>query len=156
MNSPITVEQASTAEFEAALRLLQRFFIEEGFDTPPEQIRVQLAGLLNSRSSAVFLAWQAGQAVGVATVTTTQGLEFGTSAELEDLYVLPEVRGLGIGRTLIAAVNAWCRRQGCTMVAVIVTPAGQAAHDLISYYQAQGFQETGRTMLFYPLVTPQG
>jgi aminoglycoside 6'-N-acetyltransferase I len=151
MNSPITVEQAGAAEFEVALPLLQRFFVEEGFTTSSEQIRVQLAGLLNSRSSAVFLAWQEGRAIGVATVTTTQGIEFGVSAELEDLYVLPEVRGLGVGRTLITAVNTWCRRQGCTMVAVVVTPAGQTAHDLISYYRAQGFQETGRTLMFYPL-----
>src|SRR3712207_2994266 len=59
--------------------------------------------------------------VGVATVTTSRGLEFGLSAELEDLYVLPETRGLGVGRTLIATVNSWCRQQGCSVVAVIVT-----------------------------------
>jgi GNAT superfamily N-acetyltransferase len=151
MDSPITVVQASTADFEAAFSLLERFFTEEGFTTSSEQIRVQLAGLLSSRDSAVFLAWQAGQPVGVATVTTTRGLEFGLSAEMEDLYVLPEVRGLGVGRALIGTVNDWCRQQGCSVVAVIVTPEGQAAHDLISYYRGQGFQESGRTTLFYPL-----
>ena len=92
MDSPITVTQAAPADFEAAFPLLERFFAEEGFTTPPEQIRVQLAGLLSSQDSAVFLAWQVGQPVGVATVTTTRGLEFGLSAEMEDLYVLPEVR----------------------------------------------------------------
>lgn len=151
MDSSITVVQAAPADFEAAFPLLERFFAEEGFTTPPEQIRVQLARLLDSQGSAVFLAWQAGQPVGVATVTTSRGLEFGLSAELEDLYVLPETRGLGVGRTLIATVNSWCRQQGCSVVAVIVTPEGQAAHDLVSYYRGQGFQETGRTTLFHHL-----
>src|SRR5688572_13672904 len=151
MNNPITVAQAGAADFEAAFPLLERFFVEEGFTTPPEQIRVQLAGLLSSRDSAVFLAWQTGQPVGVATVTTSRWLEFGLSAEMEDLYVLPEVRGLGVGRALITTINGWCRQQGCSVVAVIVTPEGQAAHDLVSYYRGQGFQETGRTTLFYHL-----
>src|ERR1044071_5420535 len=105
MDSLVTVVQAGPEDFEAALPLLQRFFIEEGFNTAPEQIRVQLAGLLSNRDSAVFLAWQAGQPVGVATVTTSRGIEFGHSAELEDLYVLPEVRGIGAGRALIATVQ---------------------------------------------------
>jgi aminoglycoside 6'-N-acetyltransferase I len=145
------IQQAKLADIEVALSLLERFFAEEGFDVPQEQIREQLEALLCNRGSAVFLAWERGQAIGVATVTTTQGIELGLSAELEDLYVLPDVRGTGAGRVLIRAVGEWCRARGCSLVAVVVTPEGQAAHDLISYYQAQGFEETGRTLLFYHL-----
>jgi aminoglycoside 6'-N-acetyltransferase I len=84
----------------------------------------------------------------VATVTTTNGIELGLSAEMEDLYVLPAVRGLGVGAALIKAVKDWCRAQGCGLVSVIVTPEGQAAHDLIGYYRRRGLVETGRTVLF--------
>lgn len=86
--------------------------------------------------------------MGVATVTTTRGIEFGISAELEDLYVVPQARAAGVGSALIGAVKDWCRSQGCSLVAVIVTPEGQAAHNLIEYYNARGFRETGRTLLF--------
>jgi GNAT superfamily N-acetyltransferase len=43
-------------------------------------------------------------------------------------YVLPEARGAGAGAALIEAVKAWCRKRGCTLVLVVVTPEGQAAH----------------------------
>jgi aminoglycoside 6'-N-acetyltransferase I len=148
MTRTVVARQAAAADLEAALPLLERFFVEEGFQTPPGQIREQLAALLDTPESAVFLAWRDAQAVGVATVTTSSGIEFGLSAELEDLYVPPEVRGSGVGSALIHAVEDWCRAQGCSLVYVVVTPEGQAAHHLVEYYCARGFEESGRTILF--------
>jgi aminoglycoside 6'-N-acetyltransferase I len=148
MAQPIEIRQAIEADFKSALPLIQRFFAEEGFCAPSAQIRQQLLDLITGDDSAVFLAWYGARAVGVATVTTTSGIELGLSAELEDLYVLPEVRGAGVGGRLIEAVKAWCRKRGCSLVSVVVTPEGQAAHDLIGYYCSRGFQETGRTLLF--------
>jgi aminoglycoside 6'-N-acetyltransferase I len=147
----VQIGQARLGDFEAALSLLVRFFDEEGFRTPRKQIRRQIDHLLRDPESAVFLAWQQSRPIGVATVTTSKGIELGLSAEMEDLYVLPEMRGKGTGRALIGAVADWCRRRGCSLVSVVVTPEGQATHDLIGYYRAQGFEETGRTLLFHHL-----
>lgn len=154
MQHEIGLWQATPAELEAALPLVERFFAEEGFSAPPEQMRAQLAGLIAGDDSAVFLAWLGDKAVGIATVTTTSGIELGLSAELEDLYVLPQARSLGIGVALIETVKDWCRARGCSLVAVVVTPEGQAAHDLIGYYRRRGFRETGRTLLFASLDEP--
>jgi len=148
MPPAITIREATSSDLEVALPLLERFFAEEGFYAPPGQMRARLGGLIEDEDSAVFLAWLAARAVGVATVTTTNGLELGLSAELEDLYVLPTARGAGAGGALIEAVKRWCRARGCSLVAVVVTPEGQAAHDLIGYYRGRGFEETGRTLLF--------
>jgi aminoglycoside 6'-N-acetyltransferase I len=148
MQRAVTTRQATMADLAIALPLLERFFAEEGFQTPPGQIGEQLAVLLDDDESVVFLARLGDRAVGVATVTTTSGIELGLSAELEDLYVLPEARGSGAGGALIEAVKAWCRAQSCTLVSVVVTPEGQAAHNLIEYYRGHGFEETGRTLLF--------
>ncbi|MCO6009991.1 GNAT family N-acetyltransferase [Actinoallomurus purpureus] len=35
---------------------------------------------------------------------------------LQDLFTAPDVRGKGVGRTLITAVTAWARAQGCGRV----------------------------------------
>ena len=148
MQHEIRLRQATPAELEAALLLVARFFAEEGFSASPEQMRRQLDGLIAGDDSAVFLAWLDGKALGVATVTTTSGIELGLSAELEDLYVLPQARGLGAGAALIEEVKGWCRARGCSLVAVVVTPEGQAAHDLTGYYRRLGFEETGRTLLY--------
>ncbi len=147
MSTAIAVRQAHAADFDAALPLLLRFFAEEGFATPPEQIAAELSLLLQGPESAVFLAWRGEQAVGVATVTTSRGLEFGLSAEMEDLYVLAEMRGQGVGGALIRAAVAWCQDRGCTAIEVVVTPEGQAAHDLVAYYQGRGFEASGRVIL---------
>jgi aminoglycoside 6'-N-acetyltransferase I len=147
----LNVCRVGVAAFEQILPLIERFFVEEGFHTPSVQIREHLIGLLADPESAVFLARQGTRPIGVATVTTSRGIELGLSAELEDLYVLPEARKQGAGHALIEAVREWCRRQGCTLVSVVVTPEGQAAHDLMGYYREQGFEETGRTLLFYHL-----
>jgi aminoglycoside 6'-N-acetyltransferase I len=148
MQDSVETRLVAGPDFEQALHLLERFFVEEGFHADPGQVRRELRHLLSADDSAVFLAWLGDRPVGVATVTTTRGLELGLSAELEDLYVLPEARGVGAGAALIGTVKAWCRDRGCSLVAVVVTPEGQAAHDLLEYYGRRGFEHTGRTLLF--------
>jgi GNAT superfamily N-acetyltransferase len=151
MDVSITVRRATIAEFDAVLPLLLRFFAEEGFDTPPAQIGVEVQELLREPESAVFLAWYGAEAIGVATVTTSRGIEYGLSAEMEDLYVLPGKRSLGVGSALICAVQDWCIARGCTALEVVVTPEGQRAHDLVGYYRSRGFQESGRVILLRKL-----
>jgi aminoglycoside 6'-N-acetyltransferase I len=145
--TPISVEKIGSESFDAAFHLLQRFFVEEGFDTPAEEMRSSLAAMLASGSSAVFLAWRNGEALGVATVTTVVGIEYGRAAEMDDLYVLPQARGRGVAGALIEAVCGWCQEQGCTAVLVTVTPEGEAAHGLMDFYQRRGFVNTGRVIL---------
>jgi GNAT superfamily N-acetyltransferase len=147
MEPALSVRRVGIESFEMALDLLGRFFNEEGFAMPSAQLRSSLRVMLTAQDSAVFLAWGAGDATGVATVTTSIGLEHGRSAELEDLYVLPEARGGGVASALIEAVCEWCRERGCTAVLVTVTPEGEATHQLLDYYQRRGFINTGRLIL---------
>lgn len=147
MVTPIDVRKAGVDSFEAAFQLLERFFREEGFDAPAETVRAALRAMLAGPDSAVFLAWHGTEAIGVATVTTSVGIEYGRSAELEDLYVLPEVRGRGVASALIEAICAWCREEGATVVVVTVTPESEAEHNLSDYYQRRGFANTGRVIL---------
>ena len=147
LEPPIDIHRVGTDSFDEASYLLERFFREEGFDRPAEAIRVSLRDVMVDPRSAVFVARQAGNAVGVATATTSVGIEYGRSAELEDLYVLPQLRGYGIAGTMIDAVCGWCREQGVSAVLVTVTPEGDAQHKLLDYYQRRGFTNTGRLIL---------
>jgi aminoglycoside 6'-N-acetyltransferase I len=147
MHTPIRIERIEIESLDTAFDLLRRFFDEEGFDAPDDEMRSALAALLTSESSAVFVAFCGRQAKGVATVTTSVGIEYGLSAEMEDLYVVPQARGKGIASALIDTVCSWCRGQRCTTVLVTVTPEGEAAHGLVDYYQRQGFVNTGRVIL---------
>jgi aminoglycoside 6'-N-acetyltransferase I len=143
----IDIQRADIDTLDEALYLLERFFREEDFDTPAEAMRSSLRAMLGNPTSAVFVAQRDGKAVGVATVTTSVGIEFGRSAELEDLYVLPEARGSGIASALIETVCRWCRQEEVTAVLVTVTQQGEANHKLLDYYQRRGFTNTGRVIL---------
>ena len=131
----------------AAFELLRRFFIEAGFATSLDQVNDSLDVMIGHPSTAVFLAWQTGAPVAVATVSYTPSLEHGLYAEIEDLYVLPEARGRGVARSLVEACCQWCRAQGCSSVEVCVTPEAEAAHHLTHFYDRLGFIDTDRSLL---------
>jgi len=147
VGSAVAIREVGIESFETAFRLLERFFREEGFRTPAQEMRASLHTMITAPGSAVFLAWRGQQAVGVATVTASVGIEYGRSAELEDLYVLPGDRESGVASALIEAVCAWCRERGVSAVLVTVTPEGERAHKLLEYYQRRGFANTGRVIL---------
>ncbi len=134
-----------------AARLLSRFFMEEGFQTPLALIGERLEALVADKDNAVFLAERDGEMVGVATVTASLGIEFGKSAEIGDLYVAPAARATGAGRALIEAARQWSEQESCTSLEVVVTPEGQVAHDLLGYYARRGFRDSGRHILYLEL-----
>ena len=132
---------------QAAALLLQRFFREEGFTTPDATIAANLRNMLGLEQCAVLLAEEGNLAVGVATVSMDFGIEYGWSAELGDLYVLPEHRGKGISRSLIAEAESWLRGKGAFGYQVTVTPHGADAN-LRRFYLALGFEAEGRELLY--------
>ncbi|MCA3560276.1 MAG: GNAT family N-acetyltransferase [Aestuariivirga sp.] len=132
---------------QAATALLQRFFREEGFDTPDGTIAANLRAMLTMDRCAVLLAEDQGEAVGVATVSMDFGIEYGWSAELGDLYVLPSHRGRGLSRALMIAAEDWLRGMGAVGYQVSVTPHGADA-DLRRFYLAHGFADEGRALLY--------
>lgn len=135
-------------DFSGAVSLLQRFFREEGFDTPDDVIASNAAGMAALDSCALLVAEDGGQAIGVATVSMEFGIEFGWSAEMGDLYVLPEWRGIGLSRQIVAAAETWLRGKGATGYQVTVTPFAEAHHGLGRYYATLGFEGEGRLILY--------
>lgn len=135
---------------QAAIMLLQRFFREEGFTTPDDTIATNLRHMLAMARCAVLVAEDNDMALGVATVSMDFGIEYGWSAELGDLYVLPEARGRGISRALIAAGEDYLRGMGAAGYQVSVTPHGADA-ELRRFYLALGFADEGRMLLYKTL-----
>ncbi|HEX6770699.1 MAG TPA: GNAT family N-acetyltransferase [Acidobacteriaceae bacterium] len=130
----------------SAIHLLVRFFAEEGFSGDPATIAARFEAMRNDTHHWAALAFNDGQPVGVVTVTTNLYVEWGRMAEIADLYVLPELRRRGVARALIHSAVAWSKNHGCSGVAVIMTPEGEAAHGLSRFYEGQGFARTGRTI----------
>ncbi len=99
---------------------------------------------------AAFLAVDDdGVAIGFAEAALrhddVNGTETSPVGFLEGWFVAPEWRGRGVGRTLVVAVEAWTRAQGCSELASdtwLDATASQAAH------RGCGFEETERVVYF--------
>lgn len=61
-------------------------------------------------------------------------------AQLIAMYVVPEARGRGLGRALVAAVEDWARAQGHARVFLNVMDGNAAARAL---YDSCGYESTG-------------
>lgn len=145
----IKVRQLSSADvLSAATELLQRFFVEEGFSTPADRIARNTKTLAGLPNCALLIVEDDGVAIGVATLSLEFGIEFGWSAEMGDLYVLPEWRGKGVSRLLMDAAEAFLRTKGAAGYQVTVTPFAEEHHALGKFYEKLGFESEGRLILY--------
>jgi ribosomal protein S18 acetylase RimI-like enzyme len=95
------------------------------------------------RRGAILVARQdGGRAVGVAYVSFTWCLEHGGKTSwLEELYVVPDLRGRGLGQALLAAAQVHAAAAGCAAMDLEVTEDHTRAARL---YQRDGFRPLGR------------
>lgn len=153
MSEPVIRRLGQDDQLDAAIGLLVRFFREEGFDTANEVIgshAVKLAGL---ETCGLFAAMAGGDTIAVATVSMEFGIEYGWWAEMGDLYVVPEWRGRGLSRRMVAAVEAFLTDRGVSGYQVTVTPYAEDSHGLSDYYRTLGFDAEGRVILMKSLKT---
>lgn len=77
------------------------------------------------------------------------GCDTSPVAFLEGIYVMPAVRGQGVARALVAAVQAWAQAQGCSELA-----SDAAITNIVSQqmHAALGFMETERVVFFRKLL----
>jgi GNAT superfamily N-acetyltransferase len=131
-----------------------------GGPLPPDVLARLIPGLRAHPTSLIFLAYQGGDAVGLATCF----FGFSTFAALpiiniSDFFVLPGCRGRGIGKALLASVEDKARASGCCRVTLEVQEENRNARIL---YERNGFAqavygpETGgslyywKRLLFFP------
>jgi ribosomal protein S18 acetylase RimI-like enzyme len=105
----------------------------------PAGIRALIAG---SFAFAVAIDSVAGKAVGMGRVIS-DGVSDGY---VQDLVVLPDYRGRGVGTMILSTLLDYCRSAGVTWVALVAEPGTE------SFYNALGFRrmEEHIPMRWYP------
>lgn len=92
--------------------------------------------LFQTPGSSYFVALQDGQLLGGAGIFPSEGLPAGT-CELVKMYLLPEARGLGLGKLLIDKALDYARQAGYRQVYLETMPELKKA---VSVYEKFGFR----------------
>ena len=96
------------------------------------------AGRWRGGEAIVFIAELFDRAIGTAT-GATYDREPG-SAYIYAMWVEPEARGAGVGRSLVDEIETWARDRGNERLRLNVTETNMGAR---RFYESCGFRETG-------------
>ena len=143
------VRRAEVADAERIAELLDAFNTESetpGVEVLAERLRTLLAG------PSTFAVIGDDPAVGVALVTLRPNVwSDGPVALLDEMYVVPEQRGSGVGSAILQRMVEICRERG---VAEIEINVDESDADTMRFYERHGFSngdpDTGeRAFYFY-------
>jgi ribosomal protein S18 acetylase RimI-like enzyme len=147
----ITLRVASAADALAFGRLLHAFNVEFGEETPESDVIAnRAAALIESDEMTVLFAGDGPD--GFAELRFRPSLYTGAlDAYLEELYVVPERRGHGLGRALLDAAMDHARKRGAAHIDLGTSEDDVAARAL---YESAGFTNReggpdGPRMLYY-------
>jgi ribosomal protein S18 acetylase RimI-like enzyme len=138
---------ARKEELPELVALLGILFAQEHELSPdPQKQRRALEAILADPSRAtIFVAREAGKVIATAALHyTTSTAEGGKSAWFEDLCVLPEARGRGVGPALLSFVLDSAKKAGVLRVTLLTDGDNERAQAL---YRKLGFKPSSMLMM---------
>ena len=114
------------------------------YDTAPGAEKVMrrfLADLAGSNHSFLFVAESAGRTVGFISGELREGSPAfcpKTWASVDDVFVEPDHRNLGVGRALLESVKGWAKERGADGISLQVAAANERGR---KFYEELGFRE---------------
>jgi ribosomal protein S18 acetylase RimI-like enzyme len=138
-------EAASTADLDVLLALARAFHAEDGHALSEAGAGALAAVAGGEPLARCWLVRRAGRAIGYVVLSLGFSIEHGgRDGFIDDLYLVPADRGLGIGRALLAFAVAEAEKLGIRMLHLEVEPDNERAHRL---YRRNGFAESGRRLM---------
>jgi putative acetyltransferase len=125
-----------TPDQDAVLALLEKSDAFSKALYPPESNHLIDVDALSAPNVRFFVARVAGEAVGCGALV----LDGGGQAELKRMFVDTSVRGQGVGRELLRALEDAARRE---VVSLIQLETGVNNYEALSLYRRFGYRERG-------------
>ncbi len=139
--------QAVTADqLPGFLVLMQQLYEHTGMPWSPRIAENSLGELLRSpEKGGAWLVRVDGTPVGYFVLTLAFSLEFGgTFALLDELYIVPESRGQGIGAATLRFVEEQCRELGA---ATLRLETGTNNPSAVRFYEQHGLRREERYLM---------
>ncbi len=150
-----TVRPAKPADAVAWLELRHALWPELSKAEHQDEIDRFFAGDAREPLAVLLAEDGAGCPVGLAELSIrayAEGCRSDRVAFLEGWFVVPEARGGGVGRALIAAAEEWGRSQGCREFASDAQPDNEVS---AAAHRAVGFVEVGLVWCFRKDLRPR-
>jgi len=140
-DAQVKIRLAAASDLDALTSLLQILFsIEEDFFFNKPLQRRGLELMLTNERCCVLVAEVNGQVVGMCsgqlTISTAEG---GPALLVEDMVVLGDYRGQGIGQRLMAKVAEWGKTRGVSRLQLLADRNNTPA---LEFYNHLGWQTT--------------
>jgi len=142
------------ADDEATLvELMAEFYAESGYVLDRLHAAAAFSTLLaDPRLGLVWLIEHEAQAAGYVVLTFVFGMEYGgPMAVIDDLFVRPAFRNVGLGTVALAGVREACVAAGVRAISVEVAADNAAAQ---AVYRSAGLVMTDRRLMAAPLAAP--
>lgn len=144
----ITIRPARTEDIMQMCGLLAELFaIEADFFSDREKQKSALTALVTDRlnSSLTVVAVKGDQVIGMCSVQTLiSTAEGGPAGFVEDVIILREYRGQGVGTAMLEVLLSWCRARGMTRVQLLADKNNEKA---IAFYGSRRWQSTNLVCL---------
>ena len=136
------INLATVSDTPALCALLSILFTQEA-EFQPDTVAQQrgLNAILSDPAlGEILVARQNGQIVGMVNVLYSISTALGARvALLEDMVVVPAMRGSGLGSQLLAAAIKHAKQRGCLRITLLTDADNYAAQ---AFYQKQGFEKS--------------
>ena len=138
------VERATLADKNVLVDLMQKQFLEHKIPYSLGILEAAVREMITRDSLGIILvAKDDDHVIGLAAISFAWTLEHGgKSAWLDELYVLPEYRGVGVGSLLVDSVLVEAEREGCLAVDLEVEAEHRRVEQL---YARKGFGRLDRS-----------
>jgi len=147
----VPIRHASAADAPTFGRLLHAFNVEFGESTPEADVIAERAASL-IESGEITVVFAGDGPGGFAQLRFRPSLYTGAlDAHLEELYVVPERRGHGLGRALLDAAMEYARERGAAHIDLGTSEddaAARALYESARFTNLEGGPE-GPRMLYY-------
>ncbi|MEO7966229.1 MAG: GNAT family N-acetyltransferase [Gemmatimonadaceae bacterium] len=147
------VRVAKAEDVPVLVALMSAFYAESDFPLPVEAATRTFDALIGDPSlGRVFVMEVGGRPAGFGVLTVAFSMEYGgLRGFVDDFFVAPEFRRLGLGAAALQAMEHDARAMG---VRALLVETGHDNPRALSVYGRHGFVDTGHMLMTKPLATP--
>jgi GNAT superfamily N-acetyltransferase len=148
----VEIRKALASDVPALIPLVEEYWRFEGVSGfEPDQVATQIKRTLTEPwLGAGWISTADGVAVGYLLAVYVFSLEhLGMTAEIDELFVVPQIRNQGIGEKLLNAAELEFRRVGCSNVSLQLSRNNDSARSFYhrhEYVERSGYELLEKTL----------